>query len=278
MESVRREPDPALRRLAHRYHGFHLPHAPERSRLEIPSGAVTLLLAFGEPIRIGPIEAAEPPFERGSFLTAGRSAASIGRHRGRVHGLEITLGHTGTHRLLGLPMAHLATGFPTLAEILGRPGELLVEELAGLPDWEQRFHLLDGWLQRRAADSPVVPSWQVTRALRLIAAGRPLREVQHDVGWSARHLRSRFLEQVGMPPKSVARILRLQTALRARLTGRSWAQAAALARFHDQAHLTRDVKAMTGLTPGRLAELRHGAPPGSALDRLPGRVTSVLLD
>ncbi|GAA1962518.1 helix-turn-helix transcriptional regulator [Catenulispora subtropica] len=279
MESVRREPDPGLHRLVHSYHGFRMPDGPERSRLEIPSGAVTLLLAFGEPIRIGPVDddPAVPTLQRTSFLTAGRSTASIGRHRGRIHGLEITLSHTGAHQLFGTPMVHLANGLPTVSEVLGREGDLLVEQVAGLPTWEERFARVEAYLRARAADSPVTPSWQVTRALRLVAAGRPLRDVQRDVGWSARHLRTRFLEQVGMPPKAVARVLRLQTALRARLAGRTWAQAAALARFHDQAHLSHEVRAMTGLTPGRLAELRHGAPPGSALDRLPGRVTSVLL-
>lgn len=276
IESARSEPDPILARLVHSYHGFRMPRIPERSRLEIPSGAVTLLIGFGEPIRISPVESAAV-LERTSFLVAGRTAASVGRHHGRIHGLEVTLSHTGAYRIFGMPMSHLTAGFPSVAELWGREGELLVEELEGLPTWERRFARIDAHLRRRAADSPVLPAWQVTRALRLVGAGWALRDVQREVGWSARHLRSRFLEQVGMPPKAVARVLRLQTALRARLAGRGWAQAAALARFHDQAHLSHEVKAMTGLTPGRLAELRRGAGPGSALDRLPGRVTSVLL-
>lgn len=278
MESVRREPVPALQRLVHHYHGFHIPDAAERSRLEIPSGAATVLIAFAEPMRIGVAPEGESRiFHRSSFLSAGRAVAAIGRHRGNIQGVEVTISHTGAYRVLGMRMAELATGFPTLGEVLGREGDLLVEQLADLPTWEARFARLDAYLVRRAADSRVLPSWQVTRATRLVAAGWPLRDIQRDVGWGDRHLRSRFLEQVGMSPKAMARVLRLQTALRANLAGSSWAQAAVQARYHDQAHLAHDVKAMTGLTPGRLAELRRGAPPGSALDRLPGRVTSVLL-
>jgi AraC-like DNA-binding protein len=279
MESVRREPVPALRHLVHHYHGFRFPDVAERSRLEIPSGAATLLIAFAEPLRIGLAPEGEARiFQRSSFLSAGRAVAAIGRHRGHIHGVEVTLSHTAAHRVLGLRMAELATGFPTLGEVLGREGDLLVEQLAGLPTWEERFSRLDAYLTRRAADSRVRPAWQVTRASRLVAAGWPLRDIQRDVGWGDRHLRSRFLEQVGMSPKAMAKVLRLQAALRAYLAGNAWAQVAVQARYHDQAHLVHDVKAMTGLTPGRLAELRHGAPPGSALDRLPGRVTSVLLD
>jgi AraC-like DNA-binding protein len=237
-----------------------------------------MLIAFAEPIRIGLVSEGESEvFQRTSFLSAGRAIAAIGRHRGRVHGMELTLSHTGAHHILGVRMAELAEGFPTLGEVLGREGELLVEQLASLPSWEARFATLDAYLARRAADSQVQASWQVTRATRLVAAGWSLRDIQRDVGWGERHLRSRFLDQVGMTPKAMARVLRLQTALRAYLSGRNWAQAAVLARYHDQAHLGHDVKAITGLTPGRLAELRRGAPPGSALDRLPGRVTSVLM-
>ncbi|WP_194915543.1 helix-turn-helix domain-containing protein [Catenulispora rubra] len=278
MESVRREPVPALRGLVHHYHGFNFPDIADCARLEIPSGAATLVIAFAEPIRIALASDGESEiYRRASFLSAGRAVAAIGRHRGHISGIEVTLSHTGAHHILGLRMAELADGFPTLGEILRREGELLVEQLAGLPTWQARFARLDAYLTRRAADSRVLPAWQVTRATRLVAAGWPLREIQRDVGWGDRHLRSRFLEQVGMSPKAMARVLRLQTALRAHLDGRSWSQAAALARYHDQAHLGHDVKAITGLTPGRLAELRRGAPPGSALDRLPGRVTSVLL-
>ena len=278
MESVRREPVPVLQRLVHHYHGFNFPNVAERARLEIPSGAATLLIAFAEPIRIGLAPGGESEiYRRSSFLSAGRSVAAIGRHRGHIRGIEVTLSHTGAHHILGLRMAELADGFPTLGEVLGREGDLLVEKLADLPTWEARFARLDAYLTRRATDSRVVPNWQVTRATRLVAAGWPLRDIQRDVGWGERHLRARFLEQVGMSPKAMARVLRLQTALRAHQDGLSWSQAAALARYSDQAHLGHDVKAMTGLTPGRLAELRRGAPPGSAPDRLPGRVTSVLL-
>ena len=278
MESVRREPVPALRGLVYHYHGFHFPGVADRSRLELPSGAATLLIAFAEPLRIGLAPDGESRVvQRSSFLSAGRVVGAIGRHHGHIHGVEVTLSHTGAHHVLGLRMAELAAGFPTLGEVLGREGDLLAEQLAGLPTWEARFARLDAYLKRRAADSRVRPAWQVTRASRLVAAGWPLRDIQRDVGWSERHLRDRFLEQIGMPPKAMARVLRLQTALRAHLAGNSWAQVAAQARYHDQAHLAHDVKAMTGLTPGRLAELRRGAPPGSALDRFPGRVTSVLL-
>ena len=59
--------------------------------------------------------------------------AAIGRHRGHIAGIEVTLSHPGTHHILGLRMAELANGFPALGEVLAHDGDLLVEQLAGRP-------------------------------------------------------------------------------------------------------------------------------------------------
>ncbi|MEU7725597.1 helix-turn-helix domain-containing protein [Streptomyces sp. NPDC040724] len=104
-----------------------------------------------------------------------------------------------------------------------------------------------------------------------------LSSITGEVGRSSRHLRARFGPQVGPAPKAVARVARLQRALRLRSLGLEGAEVAAFGGFHDQAHRIREFKAMTGLTPSRFAARRGGLPPGSALDRVPGRVTSLPL-
>ena len=69
-----------------------------------------------------------------------------------------------------------------------------------------------------------------------------------------RQLRERVTTQVGYGPKMFARVVRLQAALRAlHREPADLADLADLAQatgFADQAHLTREVHAMTGLTPG----------------------------
>lgn len=71
------------------------------------------------------------------------------------------------------------------------------------------------------------------------------------------HFRALFVREVGTTPKSFVRIRRFQSALAGmRRRGRfDWCALAAAAGYSDQAHLIRDFKAFTGLTPAAYAAL-----------------------
>lgn len=73
---------------------------------------------------------------------------------------------------------------------------------------------------------------------------------------SPRSLQTRFLASIGLTPKEFARVLRLQSTLRA-LDSEAptlLSELAADAGFSDQAHATREVKRVTGLPLSRLRE------------------------
>lgn len=70
---------------------------------------------------------------------------------------------------------------------------------------------------------------------------------------SLRSFQTRFLACVGLSAKAFARVLRLQATIRAIDRGlESLAQVAMDSGFSDQAHATREVQQLTGLTPARL--------------------------
>ena len=68
---------------------------------------------------------------------------------------------------------------------------------------------------------------------------------------SRRHLVSKFHEEIGLPPKTVARIIRFDRALRLARKGPEggWADIAAACGFADQAHLCREFRDLAGETP-----------------------------
>jgi methylphosphotriester-DNA--protein-cysteine methyltransferase len=79
------------------------------------------------------------------------------------------------------------------------------------------------------------------------------------VAMSLRSFQIRFLTCVGLSAKAFARVLRLQATIRGIDRGvESLAQLAVDSGFADQAHATREVQRLTGLTPARLrAALRN---------------------
>jgi AraC-like DNA-binding protein len=75
-------------------------------------------------------------------------------------------------------------------------------------------------------------------------------------GLSARHLHRRCLPVFGYGPRLLGRVLRLGRALDQARTGAPLAQVAVGCGYVDQAHLSREVRALAGTTPtGLLREL-----------------------
>jgi len=75
-----------------------------------------------------------------------------------------------------------------------------------------------------------------------------------DLGLSERAFERRFVANVGLTPVAYRRLARLRSVLRLYGQGygqgsRGWASIAATTGFSDQAHLVRDCRAFTGLTP-----------------------------
>src|SRR5204863_6694413 len=83
------------------------------------------------------------------------------------------------------------------------------------------------------------------------------------VGWSRRHLTSRFTAEFGLGPKAVIRVVRFEYACELFLTrpGKSLAEIAVNAGYYDQSHLTREWSELAGCTPTAwLAEEFHDPP------------------
>jgi AraC-like DNA-binding protein len=76
-----------------------------------------------------------------------------------------------------------------------------------------------------------------------------------EIGWSRRHFATRFRQQVGLGPKSTARVLRFRRAvelLRRRSPGTTITDVAAACGYADHSHLTHEFQDLAGCTPSAL--------------------------
>lgn len=79
----------------------------------------------------------------------------------------------------------------------------------------------------------------------------PINSILKDDLSKRRQLERKFLKQVGMSPKQLGKVIRLQTALKMLLTqqSESLTQIAYESEYYDQAHFIKDFKDFTGTTP-----------------------------
>jgi AraC-like DNA-binding protein len=148
--------------------------------------------------------------------------------------------------LLGVPAHELLDTTVGLAELWpSRSARALAEGVAADP-----VRALAAWAVERSSSCAVDPLGP--RVLAMATTGTPVATMADRLGLSLRQLHRLCLPTFGYGPRRLARVLRLGRSLEAARTGGTLAQAAASCGYADHAHLSREVRAFTGMTPTML--------------------------
>jgi len=155
--------------------------------------------------------------------------------------------------LFGIPLAELAGGIVALRDLLPAESRALSEALDASSDWPSRLSLVETFLARRILRSPIDTArvdWAVAR-IESSGGSLDVGSLARELGHSHKHLITLFRDQVGVSPKLLSRLVRFERVIRHARASRSmsWSELALAHGFFDQAHLARDVKRFTGLTP-----------------------------
>ncbi|MGP3915419.1 helix-turn-helix domain-containing protein [Nonomuraea sp. 10N515B] len=236
-------PHPALRPLLARAYSGYRADADQSDRLRRPATtSVSLILKIQD-------SAHRPP----AFVHGAHDSCATIQGACAPSYLEVRLAPIGAYVLLGVPVHEFNASIVDLRDLLGPDSDRLVEKVRAAPDWAYRFRLIDEHLLHRTASGPrpasaVAWAWQ-----RLLATSGtiPIRAIAAEVGWSNKHLIDKFRQQVGLPPKTVARLIRFNRLLSCLDESPlpRWERIAADCGYADQAHLVRDFREFAGTTP-----------------------------
>ena len=158
-------------------------------------------------------------------------------------GIRLRPGAAGA--VLGIPASEVRDQQVDVSLVWGTSTEVTTEVMASAAPARRLGLLARQVLRRRAAPDPLV----VAAARGLARPDARVGQVAEDLGVSERQLRRRTSDAIGYGPKMLARVARLRRLIA--IDDEELAVRAVLAGYASQAHMTDEVRRLTGLTPVR---------------------------
>jgi AraC-like DNA-binding protein len=215
----------------------------------LPDGCSDIIIGLGDhpaPVAVGTMRAAEV-----FPLTGSVDFVGIRFRPGRGHSF------------VGVPLHEITDCRIALDALWGSAARALTDVA---PD--ARISCAERVLRERlrtCTDDGRVEELLVSRAIALLRqsrGGASIRAVASALGIGERRLQRAFDRSVGVSPKALDRVLRLQRVVRRIDAERdagapaSWTAIAFDAGYADQSHLIREFRSLAGVTPGGLARER----------------------
>jgi AraC-like DNA-binding protein len=232
-------PDPRLREIVHRA-WCSSTRAPVDDFLIVPDGCMDVLFSADAGLQV---------------VGAMTGAQSLSLPAG-VDMVGLRLRPGAAVPWLRVDAAQLTDDQVSLRDVLGSPVQALEDRLRAIEDPRVRARALCD-----ALSVPLASSWDAAhlreRALRRALAALARAGGELSIEWlalqcgvSPRQFQRRCRAATGVPPKLLARVLRLMRALRTQAyAGDRWTRVAAECGYADQAHFTHDFKDLVGCSP-----------------------------
>ena len=241
------------------WEGQTRPHALERI---LPDGSMQIVVNLAEDrIPLYHAETGAPcGHTRGVILCGPRSAFSVIGTAPQLSVFGFHFKPGGMLPFLRMPLDELQNCEIGLDCLWGRGADELRDRLLSAPSPEAKFAAAERWLAERAVRA-FERHPAVAFALREVA-GAPDSAVSGIVdrtGYSWRRFTELFRAEIGLAPKSFARVRRFQRAVQTIGGGASRIEGTDLALrcgYYDQGHFIHDFRAFSGLTPAMYLKSR----------------------
>ena len=232
----------------------------------MPSGDVAIIISFGTRYEMIDPGTGSSLGERTTFVAGLDDGPALVDSTGAGIAMQIDFTPIGAYRVLKIPMHLLAHETTELSELLGSQADRLVERLFEAKDWQTRFWILDEYLLPQVSQSKATEIDWAWRQLENSRGLIPISLLNDKLGWSRKRLSRAFRECVGVPPKTLGRVLRFRHALDELGSQRTpnAALVAAECGYSDQAHMIREFSALAGTTPTEI--LKRYSPDGGIVE------------
>ncbi len=256
--------------------GYRQRGITQRLHRGLPSPFLTFVVALDSPVVVGEREDDDAPLAAYDMLGPLATRPAFIDQPDSQEGVQLAVHPFAARWLLGAPASRLPGLALDLGDVLGPSAAALRQRIGDTGDWHERFAVVRDFLATRArtANGAAVtpPRPEVVEGWRWIVAhggnGR-VDDLAAHVALSPRRLRAVFVDELGLGPKALGRLVRFERAVAmvrdqvARPGAQSLSDVAARAGYADHAHLVHEFQEMAGTSPtGWLAEERRNIQAG----------------
>ena len=220
-----------------------------------PTGSTVAAVVLGAPIRLTPGGGGASLSAEEGFLIGPHDRPVLNEPQGETYCVGIVTRPVGCRPSFGLAPAALRGRVLDLTEAWPRAVALRLA-LSSCHSPAEALDTVESTL-RMSEPFDRTAFARCEAAVKALSAdpARPVADIAATLGVSHGHLDRQFTEQVGLSPRALARILRMR-----RLLDHidvyetvTWADMATELGWFDQAHLIRDFRHYTGVTPAEYA-------------------------
>jgi hypothetical protein len=230
---------------------------PQR-QLIIPDGCIDMIFILGDDIKrytsgdefiIQPREMVLGQITKPFFVEP----------TGHVNSFAIRFYPYGFANFVPTPIQKLANKETPVALLFGEElSKALTQKIVRATDTQIRIEIAEAFLLDKLNDKATIDNIvkSTIDTLLLTKGSTPINTILKDDLSKRRQLERKFIKKVGISPKQLGKVIRLQTALKMLLNrqSESLTEIAYESEYYDQAHFIKDFKEFTGTTPKEFLE------------------------
>ena len=253
------QPHPDLQSIINFYWTLEVPatNQPQRQRI-IPDGNIEMAFILGDDIKRYTSENDYILQPRAMILGQTIEPFYI-EPAGYVNTFAISFYPYGFANFVNVPIKQLVNKETPLALLFGeQTAKELEQQIIQAKDVHQRITIIERFFLNKLSEKSMVDGIVKTTidTLLLTKGSASIRTILKEDPTKRRQLERKFAKQIGISPKQLGKLIRLQTALKMLLNkeGEKLSNIAYESEYYDQAHFIKDFKEFTGINPAAFLE------------------------
>ncbi len=226
-------------------------NTPQKNTI-IPDGTMKLIFHYGDLYKHHP-ETGDSFFLPRCFLIGQLTQPYVVEPTGTTGTFIVRFHPNGFLPFTSIPIGEMENSAVPLDTLFGKEGVKIEQLVLTAESNLQRIALIESFLLKRLTNGKVIDQI-VQSAIETIATANgqlSVNELSRQGNLNRRILSRKFANTVGLSPKQLSKIIRLQSTLK-QLLNKEVPKLTELAHkneYFDQAHFIKEFKAFTGLTP-----------------------------